>query len=875
MWGGLKQVRLGEGRDTLVAAVSLFTLLGAHALLETARDALFLSHIAASRLPFVYIGVAIAALGVATLQRRGPGGRSALTGWLVLSAAITASFSLLVGRGIWVLYALYIWSAVVVTVGLTRFFMLLGERFTVSQAKRLYSLIGAGSVLGAIAGSGLAGVLAKHISAHALLLVGAGALLLAAVGPLALSGGAGGEPEPIALTDDKPTAFSSARSTFSDPYARRVALLMIASTITFTLVDYVFKSDVANSVPAAELGYFFGRVYFVLNVASLGVQLLVVPRLVKVCGPTRSLALLPLMLALGGVGVVLGGGLIAGLALKGADGAFRHSLHRTASELLYVPMTQAQRAASKTFIDIIGHRGGQALASVVILGLAAAGAEARYFGVGILLLSVAMFVIAVELRKHYLDVFRGTLASVAGHGPAEFPELSLASLESLIATLNSSDDRRVEVALDLFAEQERSHLIPGLILYHPSPDVLAKALELLAETNRRDFLPLADRLLDHEYAHVRAAALRARMKLSPDEELLRRKLEVTCPVVRATALVGLTAGGYASLKETRPFLDSVLTEGSDVAKEALARAIGYGPVAEFNEYLVRLAASDDDAILLSVARSMGQAPNPLFVPALIQMLARRAVRDEACRTLVAVGEPALTALDEALGDDSLASEIRRQLPRTIGMFEPSRATALLSARLKTVNSGSVRYRILRTLNRLTRENPDLGIPRDALSFAVEDTVAEAYRLLDWRLTLESEAEAEPSRRTVAHQLLVRMLVDKEANTHERMFRLLSVLNPRQDLRAMARGLASDRADVAASSRELLESLLPSRWRDPVMGLLDDVPDAARLRSAGQFYQPAGADYESVLEAMRGSDSDSLLSLAEYLLDELRVQESAA
>ena len=48
----------------------------------------------------------------------------------------------------WVLYALYTWSGVVVTLLIARFWVLVGEVFgTVGEAKRLYGPIVAGSVL--------------------------------------------------------------------------------------------------------------------------------------------------------------------------------------------------------------------------------------------------------------------------------------------------------------------------------------------------------------------------------------------------------------------------------------------------------------------------------------------------------------------------------------------------------------------------------------------------------------------------------------------------------------------------------------------------------------------------------------------------------
>ena len=535
-------------------------------------------------------------------------------------------------------------------------------------------------------------------------------------------------------------------------------------------------------------------------------------------------------------------------------------------------MGQRLRIASKTFIDIVGHRGAQALSSVLILALVALGVDAKWIGLGIAGLATLAVGVALEMRPHYLNLFRTTLAEVARNRAAAFPELSLATLESLLATLNSSDDRRVEIALDLFAEQERSHLIPGLILYHPSPDVVAKALELLADSGRDDFLPLADRLLDHEYAHVRAAALRARMKIRPEEALLRRKLEVTCPVVRATALVGLTAGGYADIEETRPYLDKVIEEGSDVAKEALARAIGYGPTPAFDEYLVKLAKSDVDDVLLSVARSMARAPRTVFIESLLQMLPRRLVREAACSALVATGGPALAAMDAALVDPDVAEDVRRQLPRTIAMFDPRDAAAVLTQRLREVRVGGVRYRILRALNRLIRENPDLRIERKRLKRSLERNLSQAYQLLDWRLALARGAKGHAGRQTAAHRLLLKMLEDKRQNTEERMFRLLDVLYPSQDLSTISRGLRSRRAALRASSLELLESFVAPAYRAAVVGLVSDVSDEERLSAAGPYHQSKEQGYTELLRELLDSDSDSLRSLAVYHIGELGISE---
>ncbi|MFT6399009.1 MAG: HEAT repeat protein [Bradymonadia bacterium] len=840
--------------------------MAAHALLETARDALFLASIPASRLPFVYIGVAAAALVVSAVQDRGKGGAKSLCGWLLISAVVTVGFHPLLGRGGWVFYALYVWSAVVVTVSLARFFLLIGSRYTATQAKRIYAVVGAGSVVGAIVGSGVASVLSLSLPPAQLLWVAAGGLLVAAIGPIALtstpssSPKAEGGPAPAGLA-------AHAANVWGHVYGRRVAVLLILMTVVFTLVDFVFKSEVAARVEADALGLFFARFYFVLNVLSLAVQLAFVRYAVRVAGPAMALAMLPILLVLGGAGVAFGGGIVAVLVLKGADGSLRHSLHRTASELLFVPMSDRLRASAKTFIDIVGHRSAQALTSIAILGAIAIGASNVHLGLAIAVLASAGAFLSLELRRHYLDVFRTTLSRAAERERIEFPELTLASLESLIQALNDSNPQRVRVALQLFGEQERAHLVPGLILYHPSPEVLPVALELLSGTGRTDFLPLVDRLLDHEYAEVRAAALRARVALHANEEILRAKAAVSCPIVRATAIVGLTAGGYASIEETAPLLGEVVETGSAIAREALARAIGYAPIDALHPWLGRLAETEDEAVLVSVVRSMGMAPSAQFVPALLGMLGRRAVRGQVRQTLVEIGEPALVALDYALTDESLDSGIRLHVPAAIARFSPERAVSILQGHLLDAD-GPQRYKVLRALNRVVEANPRITLDRAAIEEAIADTIASAFSYIDWQVAVEHGAKAVESRRTEAHLLIARMLHDKESNAIERVFRMLGLLAPGQRVQTIFRGLGLDDPDVRASSRELLESFVRPRFREAVLGLVDDLPMAERLLASSGFYAQVEWSYESALEAMVSGPSESLATLASYHVREL-------
>ncbi|HEX9186499.1 MAG TPA: HEAT repeat domain-containing protein, partial [Vicinamibacteria bacterium] len=696
----LLAVRPEERRGTVAAFLTIFGTLAAHTLLETARDALFLARLPASRLAVVYLLIAFVAVGVAQVPwgRRRPTGAFALSRLLLLGAVVTFLFWVL-GRGQspTELYALYVWTGLLGSMAVLQFWMVLGDLYTLTQAKRLYSFVWTGSLLGATVGAALARLLAERAGAPALVLAAAALLAVTALGPALILGRAEGR---AAVRPRGRASLAEGLEILKrDAYVRSLAVLVLVSTVALTLGDYVFKSAVARSVPKEELGAFFGGFYALLNLLALAAQVAVGGWLFRAIGLHRALWILPALVFAGAAGVALGGGLVAALLLKGADGSLRNSLHRTGTELLYLPLKDVVRARAKPLIDVVGQRGGQALASLLILSesvlargdVVLAGASAA--------VSLVWIAWVADLKGLYLDVFRAALREGTLRPAVDLPPVDLVSLETLFGALNSADDHEVLAAMDLLADEGRARLIPALILYHPSPRVVLRALDLFAADGRADFLPVAERLGRHAEAEVRAAALRARTRVRPEEEVLRAAFSDPSPLVRATAVAGLVAGGWQG-EEARASLERLLADGDAETSLALARAIAAQPSPAFEEVLLRLADRAPEAALVQVARAMGAVHSPRFLPALLGLLGRREVRAESRAALAAYGKDGLDFLDSALADTALPVELRRQVPRTITLFEPARAAAVLERHVLDEPSGAVRYGILRGMNRL-------------------------------------------------------------------------------------------------------------------------------------------------------------------------------
>ena len=457
MLKNLADIRPEERGSLMAASLTLFGTLAGHTLLETARDALFLSRLPASKLPWAYLAIAVLAVAISLGPRRRAPPKLRSFGFaalLFVCSGITALFWLLdAWESRWVLFGLYVWTGLLGTLTGVQFWVLLGELYTVTQAKRLYKIVGAASLLGAVAGALAARIITERLAAETLVLAAAAVLVATAIGPAMMLRRPPGAPA-SGVTRVKSIAEGMALAR-SNPYLVNLGGIVLVATVTLTLADYVFKSTVAREVPREQLAHFFSLFYLFLNILALLAQVFLMGLLLKLIGLHRSLWVLPALVLMGSTGIVFGGGVMLALLLKGADGTLRHSLHRTTIELLFVPIPDGTRSRVKPIIDVVGQRGGQALASLFILAELGVQRGDTVLAAAAAALSVIWIVLASQIREHYLNLFRSALREGAIRVDRDLPDLDLNSLEALFAALNSREDAEVIGALEFLVACKR------------------------------------------------------------------------------------------------------------------------------------------------------------------------------------------------------------------------------------------------------------------------------------------------------------------------------------------------------------------------------------------------------------------------------------
>lgn len=855
------------------ASATLGVVMAAHILLETGRDAVFLSNVSVERLPFVTIAIALIALALSRLDGGADHRRSLLV--LQLAASVgTAGLWVLVGTGrAPVYYVLYVWSGIVTSLVVVHFWLLLAELFTITEGKRVFASIAMGGSMGALVGSLVATLVAPTLGGRGLIGLAALGFAASALGPVFIRG----ERSNLPAVESRERLVGwreSLDALTQSPYAQRVCVIVMVGGMTLALADYLFKSVLTAAVAPDQLATWFSRIYLGLNVLSIGVLAVGVTPVVRRLGVDRALAVLPALMAIAAVGVLAGAALISTIGLKLVDGTLRYSLHKTATELLYLPMKSSLRHSVKSAIDLVGQTGAKAIGGLVILGLVALPGSTMWVALAVAVAASVWAFLALRLRRAYLDVFRDALGEGLIETMIDHPELDFESAASLIRALSDPDEARSLAALRLLAERGQSGLVPNLILYHPSPRVVEAALDVLTRERRDDIAHVLDHLIAHEDPRVRAATVRARWALEHDLETMRSYEQSDCLVVRVSAYAGLHSAGEVDDADYASVLDEALHyETSDARKAAATAALlDYHPV--YRAVLVAMARDDDVEVARAALRAIRASDDPDYTEPLVGLLGSRDIREDVRCALIQRGKAALDELVRQLGRDDTPRAIKVHVPRTIARFPSAEAAARLLEGLAIVDSGIVRFKILKGLATLLdgRLREDAHEIRGAVDLSplrdeFERTLERTSRLHDVERGLRAVQSVQSEFRTTGGELLVDLLADKRVLATQRLFMMLDLLDPHEDFVVIREGLESGGATGRSSAAELIETLLDADTAASLLDLFSEKP--VRPPRKGDGLIPA---YVASLASIFDDDSDSLRAVTLYHSAELEIDE---
>ncbi len=874
----------GEREMALLMAGYHFLLLIILYLLKPVRDSLFLAGRGPDELPYVFILTTVLVVPVVILHTRL--GQSLQVGRLVdgvtlfLAANLVGLYWMVATNASWAPYVLYAWVSIFSLLITSQFWLLANAIFGASQAKRVFTVLSAGAILGAVVGGELTGFLVNlvGIDSQALLFVG-GVLLAGSVGvnrwirkrqrerggfiqhatdaaPWTSSDGDDREADAEALRHEEATETAeeheaSAKMT-REPSAAWEAwsmirtsrhLLLIVSVIalmvvTSTFVDFQFKTVAAQAFASEDaLTSFMGRFYGRVSLVALVVQFLIAPRLIRVLGIGGALSILPIALAGGAAAMLVVPGLLAGIALRGADQTLKHSIDKTGRELLFVPVSLQKKKRVKVFVDLFVDQGAQGIAGALLLLLTAGiGLGAGELSGVVLFLLAVWGGVAYLARKSYVNEFRKRLRKQEALHETndEEPQVS-ESLDELLMSLCSRSERETLAALDQLSESNQTVPVDALVclLDHYSATVRARAIEVLRiRTVEGVGSDVVEALTDPDPDVQLEAARYLYCQSGKHIQRLKEALAHDDVRIRAAA-VGLIAeeGGPDTF---RLITESTLRELMEVpgvagedARTHVARVLGVLNRPYRIELLQALLQDESEQVVKAAIAAAGRSGERAFVYPLLVRLCDETYGEAAQQALSQFGQRVLGTLYDVLVDDRVPLEIRRRIPGILTSQEHDLVVTVLVAALDEVPI-PVRHEIVRSLSKLHASGHG-SLSSKTVGGVLEEEIRH-YAALGQILHMMTRTN-----RDAIGEMKRERLREARSASLERTFRLLGLQFDQRDVYDAYLGLTSDNELLRSSAVEFVDNVVDYSTSRMLLPLLDDPRGEQAVETGAEMF----------------------------------------
>lgn len=267
--------------------------------------------------------------------------------------------------GTWSVF-IYLHTVAIGSILLSGFWSLMAEIFDPRTAKKVFSKITSIATIGGFAGIVLAERIAVlFTSRDVLLLLGTFHLLCSMVLTICSKVG-----RPSVQKANESEKVSPIQLMKRAPYLGTIALLVVVGACWAALLDYLFKSGAVASIgKGTQMFRFFALFYLVTQIIGFFAQTFVAPRALQRLGIGRTMAMVPIGVGAGALGGMMIPGFPTFAIVRSGESILDGSMFRSAYEILYTPISPAEKRSAKTLIDVGCDRVGDALGGGIVQSL--------------------------------------------------------------------------------------------------------------------------------------------------------------------------------------------------------------------------------------------------------------------------------------------------------------------------------------------------------------------------------------------------------------------------------------------------------------------------------------------------------------------------
>ena len=356
--------------QVLSLCLSAFCLLASYSIARPAVESLFLEQLGADALPYAWLLVAGAVVVVVSVYNR----FSVTTalprvyGWSVAISAAALTAVLLAPQTDLSVMLLYVWKDVYIVVLIEIFWTVANTHYDRKSAPWIYGVFLIMGSLGGMAGNFSVGTIADMIGSERVLW---GVLPLTTIAWFSLL--PMGHVRRQSLPTESRTLGESYRVLRQSTTLKLMLALIAIVQVVITLVDFQFNTAVLDAYPDKDVRTgVIGQVYGAIDIGAIAFQL-GSGVIVATLGLRHVLLGIPSVIGLTVLGLTVSPLFFFVAASKVAGKVFDYSLFRVAKEMLYMPLSYAEKTQGKAFIDIMGYRVAKGACSLLLLGLTAMG----------------------------------------------------------------------------------------------------------------------------------------------------------------------------------------------------------------------------------------------------------------------------------------------------------------------------------------------------------------------------------------------------------------------------------------------------------------------------------------------------------------------
>ncbi|MEC7584114.1 MAG: cyclic nucleotide-binding domain-containing protein [Planctomycetota bacterium] len=848
----------GDGKKALPFFLAFFFFFAFLTLATTARDTLFLSRFQPDFLPYLMVIMAVLTGASVSLVTRISGQRSpfrqlAIT--FILSAA--SLFALQPFLSHWLYPVLYVWVQIISTILLIKLWLLTNSSFDPREAKRLIGVIASGN---AVASTLLGFYIPSFVDSFGVdLLLPASAVCLLLTLLVLL---------PVRKQQSPPTkrnrpasTSSKANKTALSPYLRILTITVACSAILGSFVDYEMKILVSETMNEDEMASLFGILYGSIGVVSIFLQIFVTGWALSKLGVFWVLMLLPIFLAAGSGLLLLVPTALVGLLVKAGDQICRFSMSDTASQLLWLPVSPAERNQKKPLIDGSIKNWAKAVAGLIIIGISLFGHTISIVAA----LSIGFVVLwcfaNVRLRSGYVrELSRAIDKRHLQISSLHFDSHDSDVIDSISRTLRQGDDSQKLFALNLLSDNSLEPWKEDLLhlLDTGSPTIRSQTLDLCAE--HPDILPdeLLTRLIEdpHDDVATNAMLCCAGRKLHEVTPALERARRSDNTRRRAAAAASLVLLETADAEAAREDIEQLLSSPDPDTQLAALSSIGHLPHIVPDDDLAPLLQCESPSIRNKAAQLTDGRSSAALIPPLVQNLADSRTVATARRALRRF-DPDLVAneLSKVLREPETSQDLLRGVLRTARDY-PDHADL---ASILQIGFAKPIELVTEAANSLASVSEVRALPEDVLRRSeqlLEQTANKTYHAL----VLCHQFDGDDNAFLIRDNLNNRISKNKVA-----LLQIALLPHPHQRAAKYSQVMASGTQWERANVLELLDNLLPLHQRELLLPLFDDSGVGDKVKKAHRLgANPPGPEH-AIRDWLYSDDSWTTVIALDYAL----------